>query len=286
MAKQLIVNADDCGRSRGVTRGIILAHQAGIVTSTTVMMNMPWANLALEMAAQNPRLGVGVHLTFTLGQPVLPPAEVPSLVRDDAAAGQFWSQHTLREDPVRIDLGELRRELEAQIAAFRRHGREPTHLDCHHLLHLYPPYFQVICDLAQAEGLPIRLPLPLALQERDEQVFDVAGQYGVTPMQMLAIIQQDLALVQERGLRHPTRFIGEFFGRLALTAANLKRILATVQDGLTELMVHPGFPDHELLDSSGYVDERTVELTILVSDEIRKTVHDLSIELVHFGALA
>lgn len=283
MAKQLIVNADDCGRSRGVTRGIILAHQAGIVTSTTVMMNMPWADLALEMAAQNPRLGVGVHLTFTLGRPVLPPAAVPSLVD---AEGQFWSQQALREEPDRLDLGELRREFEAQIAAFRQHGREPTHLDCHHFLHVYPPYFAVLADVAQTERLPIRLPLPTTLSERDAQVFGLAEQHGVTPMRMLAMIQQDLAAVQARGLRHPDRFIGEFFGRPNLTAANLRRILTTVGDGVTELMVHPGFPDHELLDSSGYVDERMVELTILVSDEIRKAITDLNIELVNFGVLA
>jgi len=282
MAKQLIVNADDCGRSRGVTRGIILAHQAGIVTSTTVMMNMPWADLALEMAAQNPRLGVGVHLTFTLGRPVLSPAEVPSLVD---AEGQFWSQQVLREGPERIDLSELRREFEAQIAAFRQHGLAPTHLDCHHFLHIYPPYFEVLADVAQAERLPIRLPLPTTLAERDAQALNLAEQQGVTPMRMLAMIQKDLETVRARGLKHPDRFIGEFFGRPNLTAANLRRILSTVREGVTELMVHPGFPDHELLDSSGYVDERMVELTILVSDEVRKAVQDLGLELVNFGVL-
>jgi predicted glycoside hydrolase/deacetylase ChbG (UPF0249 family) len=283
MAKQLIVNADDCGRSRGVTRGIILGHQAGIVTSTTVMMNMPWAELAMEMAAQNPRLGVGVHLTFTLGWPVLPPESIPSLVDD---AGRFWTQRVLREQPDRIDLGELRQEFEAQIAAFRQYDRAPTHLDCHHLLHIFPSYFEVIADVAQAESLPLRLPFLVGPRERDVLVPVLAEQYHVTPAQIQTMIQQDIALVRERGLRHPEHFIGEFFGRAALTAANLKRILDTVPEGLTELMVHPGFPDHELLDSSGYVDERMVELTILVSDEIRETIRKLDIELVNFGVLA
>jgi len=283
MAKQLIVNADDCGRSRGVTRGIILGHQAGIVTSTSVMMNMPWADLALNMAAQNPGLGVGVHLTFTFGRPVLPPAEVPSLVDE---AGRFWTQHALREQLERIDRKELRREFEAQIAAFRQHGREPTHLDCHHFLHIYPPYFEVIADVAQAARLPIRLPFLITPQEHDALVPALAKQYHVTPARIRTMIQLDLALVRERGLRHPDRFIGGFFGRKALTAANLKRILVTVQDGLTELMVHPGFPDHELLDSSGYVDERMVELTILVSDEVKEAITKLGIELVDFSVLA
>jgi predicted glycoside hydrolase/deacetylase ChbG (UPF0249 family) len=282
VAKQLIVNGDDCGRSRGVTRGIVLGHQAGIVTSTTVMMNMPWANLALEMAAQNPRLGVGVHLTFTLGRPVLPPAEVPSLVDNE---GRFWSKDVLRERPDQVNLGELRREFEAQIAAFRQHGREPTHLDCHHLLHLHPPYFAVICDVAQTNRLPIRLPVPLSPHERDAAVVELARQHRMTSAQMVAMIQQDLVLVRERGLRHPARFVGEFFGRVNLTAVNLERILSTVQDGLTELMVHPGFPDHDLLDGSGYVDERMVELTILVSDDVKVAIKKFDIELLNFGVL-
>ena len=40
MSKRLIVNADDYGKTAGVIRGIIRAHREGIVTSTTVMMNM------------------------------------------------------------------------------------------------------------------------------------------------------------------------------------------------------------------------------------------------------
>ncbi|TGU42153.1 ChbG/HpnK family deacetylase, partial [Mesorhizobium sp. M00.F.Ca.ET.186.01.1.1] len=37
---KLIVNADDFGYSKGVNLGIIEAHRAGVVTSTTTMVNM------------------------------------------------------------------------------------------------------------------------------------------------------------------------------------------------------------------------------------------------------
>ncbi len=39
--KQLIVNADDYGRTASVSAGIRRAHLRGIVTTTTAMMNMP-----------------------------------------------------------------------------------------------------------------------------------------------------------------------------------------------------------------------------------------------------
>ena len=41
--RRLIVNADDFGQSPGVNRGIIEAHQHGIVTSASLMVSWPAA---------------------------------------------------------------------------------------------------------------------------------------------------------------------------------------------------------------------------------------------------
>ena len=69
--KSLIINADDFGFSRGVNLGIIEAFQHGVLTSTTLMVNMQEADHAVELARQNPELGVGIHLTLTAGRPIL-----------------------------------------------------------------------------------------------------------------------------------------------------------------------------------------------------------------------
>ena len=37
--KRLIVNADDFGRTPGINRGVVEAHESGIVTSATLMVN-------------------------------------------------------------------------------------------------------------------------------------------------------------------------------------------------------------------------------------------------------
>lgn len=72
MIKKLIINADDFGMCEGNSLGILLAHEQGLVSSTTVMMNMPYALWALDKAEAYPDLGIGVHLTLTAGKPLLP----------------------------------------------------------------------------------------------------------------------------------------------------------------------------------------------------------------------
>lgn len=70
MIKKLIINADDFGMCEGNSLGILLAHEEGLVSSTTVMMNMPYALWALDKAKAYPNLGIGVHLTLTAGKPL------------------------------------------------------------------------------------------------------------------------------------------------------------------------------------------------------------------------
>jgi predicted glycoside hydrolase/deacetylase ChbG (UPF0249 family) len=82
--KRLIVNGDDFGLTAGVSWGILEAHRQGLVTSTTAMIGSPDAAETIRQAIQSaPNLGIGPHLTLSgTGRSVLPPAEIPSLVRD------------------------------------------------------------------------------------------------------------------------------------------------------------------------------------------------------------
>src|SRR3989442_1249299 len=61
-AKLLIVTADDFGISRGVNRGVVQAHRAGILTSTSLMVNRPAAEQAADVGRACPALSIGLHL--------------------------------------------------------------------------------------------------------------------------------------------------------------------------------------------------------------------------------
>ncbi|HSJ52307.1 MAG TPA: ChbG/HpnK family deacetylase [Anaerolineae bacterium] len=277
----LIVNADDYGRAPGVSRGILEAHRQGIVTSTTVMINQPGVEPRLAEALAHPRLGVGLHLVFTAGQPVLPRRDVPGLVD---GRGEFLEQHSLWARAEEIPLEQLRDELAAQVERFRAlAGHLPDHLDCHHFVHLYPPFFQVYADLAHRLGLPLRVPFPL---ETDFRLADKKLPFleGFPQDRVRGMIVTNTALLQARHLAHPDAFISTFFGRPSLTLEHLFAAIDGLPAGVSELMCHPGYDDPALAPSS-YRDEREIELRLLTDPALRRHVEDAGVALVTYDAL-
>lgn len=281
MSKQLIVNADDYGRAPGVSRGILHAHREGIVTSTTVMINQPGVEGQLQEALACPGLGLGLHLVFSAWRPILPPEAIPGLVDED---GLFLDQHTLWARAEEINAGQLRAELAAQIERFvALAGRLPDHFDCHHFVHLYPPFFQVYAGLAALFRLPLRVPFPA------ETDFEQAAQTlpfleGFPHDLVRGMIVTNSALVEARGLRHPDHFLCTFFGREALTLDYLLNLLDTLPEGVSELMCHPGYYDPDLA-SSTYRTERELEVALLTHPAVCERVESLGIERVTFGVL-
>jgi predicted glycoside hydrolase/deacetylase ChbG (UPF0249 family) len=146
----LIVNADDFGYSVGINRGIAEAHERGIVTSTTLMINAPAVDDALARARDLPRLGIGIHVNFT--------NEAERLVE-------------FEDDGVCRD--ELRRQFEAFV---RRVGRLPTHIDSHQHVHRHPRRRLIFEAFAREQGLQMRDVPPVVAKGG----FFAQWEYGVT----------------------------------------------------------------------------------------------------------
>jgi predicted glycoside hydrolase/deacetylase ChbG (UPF0249 family) len=282
LTKKLIVNADDFGRSPGVSRGILHAHQAGIVTSTTVMINLPGVEGQMTEALRCPGLGVGLHLVHTHWRPVLPPELIPDLVDDD---GLMLGQHDLWARCQEVSVDQLEAEWTAQVERFvALAGRAPDHLDCHQFAHVYPPFFQVYADLAVRYQLPLRVPFP---PETDfSKVIPALAPFleGFPGDIVRGMIVTNSALLNSRGLDHPDLFICTFFGRERVTLDYLLHVLETLPDGTSELMCHPGYNDGPVA-TSAYTSEREIELAILTDPAIQEQVEAAGIELATFNAL-
>ena len=65
--KKLIVNADDFGRTHGINLGVLESFNNGIVTSATIMINMPFAQEAIQISAIH-QIPLGLHLNITSGE--------------------------------------------------------------------------------------------------------------------------------------------------------------------------------------------------------------------------
>jgi predicted glycoside hydrolase/deacetylase ChbG (UPF0249 family) len=281
MDRKLIVNADDYGRTASVSRGILRAHRQGIVTSTTVMINQPSIEVQLHEALGCSRLGVGQHLVFTAGRPVLSATDVRSLVDE---SGHFLDQHSLWANASDVPVDQLHAELTAQVERFAAlAGRLPDHFDCHHFVHVYPPFFKVYADLAAHYRRPLRIPFPV--QTDLQRAVKTLGYLEGFPQDMVqAMVAANSQIVRSLGLSYPGHFASSFFGAQALTSEHLFHLFETLPEGISELMCHPGL-DSPALSGSGYRLERERELALLTDPAVQERLELLEIELVTFSGV-
>lgn len=277
MTRRLVVNADDFGRSRGVSAGIIESHLHGLVTTTTALLNLPGAGADVAQAShQVPGLGLGVHLNLTLGSPLAAPATIPTLL---SQRGTFWPPDELAARSAVIDPAHVEREWRAQIAAFLATGAALDHLDSHHHAALFSPVWWAIClDLAHEHGCGVR---PSAPCEPDDDIlfsrFPEAARRFAT--------SQAGRMCARRGIPTPDRLVTRFFGPSA-TLSTLLAILDGIPDGTTELMCHPGWIDSHLMAESGYAKEREAELATLTSPAVMQVLRRHKIQRVTYRSMA
>lgn len=147
---KLIINADDFGYCEAVNYGIISAHKNGIVSSTTMMANMPGVEHGVSLLKENNTLSCGVHLTLSCGKPLL--SNLNTIVDDN---GNFYRGIT--NDILKsMDLDEIYNEFCAQIERVINYGIKICHLDSHHHIHTLIGLRPVIEKILDKYNLPIR----------------------------------------------------------------------------------------------------------------------------------
>ncbi|MEW9096045.1 MAG: chitin disaccharide deacetylase [Clostridiaceae bacterium] len=248
--KKIIFNADDFGLTSGCNRGIVEAIKNEVVTSTTLMVNMPKAEEAVKLAKENGITSLGIHLTLTCGKPILSEKEVPSLIDD---RGIFY-RRTKKLCPV-MNLKEAERELRAQINKFLQMGMDLSHMDGHHHIHMYDGVREIVANLAKEYDVPLR-----------------------------SSNMECKMLYDEMGIKTTDYFTWDFYGEKA-TLDGLKSIIKDLNHGTIEIMCHPAFLDEELEQISSYSKNRAEELKILTSEELKQWLRGENIELITFKDL-
>lgn len=244
--KKVIINADDFGLTNSVTDGVLYAWKNGIVTSTTMIMNLGVSTeYALRKAKEHLDLPVGIHLNISLGKPLC--NNHTNLINEN---GYFinWNED------YAYDLDEIEREFTAQIEYFYKSGLRPTHLDGHHHCHGFKDIFKVTLKLAKKYNLPIR-PQVGVINDNDKNYCS------------------------------PTRIADDFYNRNA-SIETLEMILKATNDSESvDIMCHPGYNCDNLINFTSYNTMRNNELNILTSETVLNMFNDCDVNLISYKDL-
>ena len=278
--KQIILNADDFGRHTLINRAVERGVRDGILRSATIMPGGAAFDDAATLAARTPTLGVGIHLTLVNGNPVLPPAEIPSLVTE---AGVFVDDHTafaVRLLRGAVNLDEVRAELAAQLRRVEAAGIHPTHADSHQHMHVLPGVIDIALDLSRAAEIPaMRAPHAPLFAGNFGGVGQLIGRAGLS-----VLAHRAAAKAKAHGIRVPDHFAGIVAGE-AVDTATLTQIAAQLGNGVTEVMLHPGTDNETLIRDCLWAHDFEAELAAVCAPAVCDALAAAGAEVVNFRTM-
>ena len=295
--RRLIINADDFGLASGVNRGIVEAHERGIVTSTTLMANSrafdEAAGLARSLATSDAHLSVGCHVVLLDGEPLLQTNQVASLLQPNAVNGRFRFRDNLNHFAIasfrrKLAAGEIEAEAAAQMERIQAAGVQPSHFDTHKHAHMFPAVLRPLLRAARASKVPaVRnpfgqvWPLPWSSVLRTGRLWKRFAQLNVLRNFATNFRRE----VESHGLRTTDGSVGVLVTGV-LDLQLFTAIADSMPEGTWEFVCHPGYSDADLDQIQTRLrHSREQELQLLTSPEAREILRRQKIELISYHEL-
>ncbi|HKW26015.1 MAG TPA: ChbG/HpnK family deacetylase [Terriglobales bacterium] len=289
--RRLIINADDFGLTAGVNRGIVEAHQHGIVTSATLMAGGRAFAEAVQLAQRAPQLNVGCHIVLVDGEPLLPSDQVPTLLAGGNQQRHFrpgmgeFAAAALRG---RIDAGQVEAEATAQMRKLQAAGLTLSHFDTHKHAHMFPAILRPLLRSARACGVralrnpfaPVK-PLAFAHQLRRPRLWKCYSEVKA----LRRLLDNFRQAAQEEQMLTTDGTFG-IVSTGAIDQRLFEAIVGSIPEGTWEFVCHPGYNDADLdtvrtrLRSS-----REQELRVLTSEAAREALRRHGVELISWEQL-
>lgn len=221
-----IVNADDFGRTETVNQAIVEGFKNGCLDRTTIMVNMPFFEQAVQLANEYGfQNNVGLHLNLTSGIPLTDDIKKCKVFCDDAGRfnGSIFKNHreqfflTLQEKKA------VRKELEAQIKKYLDFGFDLMHADSHGHVHTFPS----LCGL----------------------VLNVLKKYNFKSVRIsLNVVNSKFKQIYKKILNAKLNGFNKRQGKVCLYFAPFKEMSNISErlhliDGFSEIMLHPNIYD-------------------------------------------
>jgi hopanoid biosynthesis associated protein HpnK len=255
-----------------VNEAVIRAHCEGILTTASLMVNESSFDEAVKLAKQNPKLGVGLHLTLLQGRSTLPPGKIPGLVN---AHGEFSSS------PVGVGLNyffnrnlreQLRSEIHAQFEKFHATGLPLDHVNGHLHLHLHPVIFKILMEDADKLGIR-RLRLTRDCFSRSRKMSRGHWFYRISHVAIYEWLSNRASEpLRQRGIRQAQVTFG-LLQNSQVDEEYILKLLMELPAGDSELYSHPS------------LDEFKHEFDALVSPRVKELVGKIGIKLIRYQDL-
>jgi hypothetical protein len=257
-APEVLFRLDDIGMDHSVNLALEEVAKTGMPFSATVMFACPWYQEAVEILKKYPQVAVGVHLALNSEWrgyrwgPVLGKGGVPSLVD---SVGYFLPS-TDAFLASKYDLGEVERELSAQIERALHSGLRITFVDAHMGMAWATPQLREVLErVAKKYGLGISTYL-------GESYYTI---WGVAPTAKKPTLLEHLAKAP-----HDT------VNLIEVHVAERTPEMEAIYDMNAAEQNAPG---------AGVVDNRNAELQTMLSPELADLVRTGKIRLVTYRTL-
>ena len=273
-SKRVVIHEDDVGMTHGANMAFAELSASGACSSGSVMVPCPWFAKAAEIAAADPALDTGIHLTLTSEQkpvkwrPLTAPPRSAGMTDD---YGFFWPDvpRARGAAPEAVE-AELRAQIETALAA----GIDPTHLDAHMGTAQMPEFTAIYRRLGADYKLPVMLP-------KDLRQYNPASYAGPVDH---AAYEAEVALARDGGQPVFDRVLETPWDRKTDAATAYRALFADIPDGLCFLSMHFNQPgDFEMIDPEG-ARIRTEEYALFASGAVAGWVDEFGIEVIGMRA--
>lgn len=286
--RRLIINADDFGLTKGVDRAILECHQAGAVTSTTLMANSNAFSDAVTLAASSPSLRVGCHVVLIDGMPLLPARDVYSLLSHGVNFRNSISAFATAAMRGRLLPAQITAEAAEQMRRIQGAGLELTHFDTHKHTHIFPKVLRPLLEAAKQCGVralrnpfvPIKAMAYAHLVRRPKLWMRYSE--VKTLRRFASAFRRE---VEAAGLRTTDGTFG-IISTGALDQQLFNAIVGAIPEGTWEFVCHPGYNDADLDKITTRLRaSREAERTVLTSEESIQRIGAAGIELISYAEI-
>lgn len=273
----VIIHTDDIGMNQSNVDAFADLWEVGNISSGAIMMPCSWSNAALDYARSHPQADLGVHLTLTSEWEFY--RWGPISTRDPRSGmmdteGYFY--HTSEEVQKFGRPQAVKKELETQVARALNAGLKPTHVDTHMASVATVKFMNFYIQLAKKNKLP-----PMIFR-MDEQEWRANGLDPITSKLAARLILK----LEEQGVPLLDHLVGMPLDTVEDHMARAKQYLSDLKPGITHFIIHPNKDTPELRAIAPDWRGRVGNYNDFMSDEIRKHIKEIGLQVIGYRALA